>query len=136
MVSCFLISCCLLFLKEYILKHMSLRDTKPKNDYRDSPKHVAISNISLTLQDEECFPTTLTPGKRKEDICKEMCDETAEEEMIGFQNIHLKTTESRSVAWETLCMPVCATCVQTYAYLPETHAFVSEDSGRHRVTER
>ncbi|XP_052042742.1 Golgi-associated RAB2 interactor protein 2 isoform X2 [Apodemus sylvaticus] len=82
--------------KEYILKHMSLRDTKPKNDYRDSPKHVAISNISLTLQDEECFPTTLTPGKRKEDICKEMCDETAEEEMIGFQNIHLKTTESRS----------------------------------------
>ncbi|GAB1297557.1 Family with sequence similarity 71, member D [Apodemus speciosus] len=81
--------------KDYIPKHMSLRDTKPKNDYRDSPKHVAISNISLTLQDEGSFQTTLTPVKRKEDICKEMCDETAEEEMIGFQNLHLKTTESR-----------------------------------------
>lgn len=110
MVSCFLISHCLLFPKEYIPKHMSLRDTKPKNDYRDSPKHVAISNLSLALQDEECFQTTLTPVKRKEDLCKEMCDETAEEEMIGFQNIHLKTTESRSVVWETLHANVCNMC--------------------------
>ncbi|XP_028644435.1 protein FAM71D isoform X2 [Grammomys surdaster] len=81
--------------KEYILKHRSLRDTKTKNDYRDSPKHVAISNITLTLQDEGCFPTTLTPVKSTEDIYNEICDETSEEKMFDLQNIHLKATESR-----------------------------------------
>ncbi|XP_076778014.1 Golgi-associated RAB2 interactor protein 2 isoform X1 [Arvicanthis niloticus] len=82
--------------KEYILKHRTLRDKKAMNDYRDSPKHVAISNISLALEDEECFPTTLTPVKSKEDTYKEICDETAEEKMFRLQNIHLKASESRS----------------------------------------
>lgn len=85
--------------KDYILKHRSLRDTKTKNktknDYQESPKHVTISNMSLTLQDEEYFQTTLTPVKSKEDICKELYDETSEEKMISLQNIHLKATESR-----------------------------------------
>ncbi|EDM03697.1 similar to RIKEN cDNA 4921509E07, isoform CRA_b [Rattus norvegicus] len=82
--------------KDNNLKHRSLRDTKTKNDYRDSPKHVSISNRTLALEDEETFQTTLTPVKSKEDICKEIYDETSEEKMISLQNTHLKATESRS----------------------------------------
>uniref|UniRef100_A0A8C6H6Q2 Golgi associated RAB2 interactor 2 n=1 Tax=Mus spicilegus TaxID=10103 RepID=A0A8C6H6Q2_MUSSI len=82
--------------KEYTLKHRSLRDTKTKSDYRDSPNPVTMSNIALALQDEGCFQTTQTPVKSKEDIYKEICDETSEENMIRLQNIHLKATESRS----------------------------------------
>lgn len=99
---CFLTSHCLLFPKDNNLKHRSLRDTKTKNDYRDSPKHVSISNRTLALEDEETFQTTLTPVKSKEDICKEIYDETSEEKMISLQNTHLKATESRSVAWEMM----------------------------------
>jgi hypothetical protein len=106
---CLLISHYLFFPKEYTLKHRSLQDTKTKSDYQDSPNPVTMSNIALALQDEGCFQTTQTPVKSKEDIYKEICDETSEENMIRLQNIHLKATESRSVAWgNTVHSSVCS----------------------------
>ncbi|XP_060243728.1 Golgi-associated RAB2 interactor protein 2 isoform X3 [Meriones unguiculatus] len=82
--------------KENVLKHGCLRDTKSKNEFRESPKHVTISNLTLTFQGERCFQTTLTPIKSEENIPNETRDKTSEEKMTDLRNAHLKATESRS----------------------------------------
>uniref|UniRef100_A0A8C6QX95 Golgi associated RAB2 interactor 2 n=1 Tax=Nannospalax galili TaxID=1026970 RepID=A0A8C6QX95_NANGA len=83
--------------KEYVLKHGCLRDSKNKNEFRETPKHVTISNITLTFQNERCFQTTLTPIKSGEIIPEESIDKTSKENMTDFQNTALKATESRYV---------------------------------------
>uniref|UniRef100_A0A8C2LJ45 Golgi associated RAB2 interactor 2 n=1 Tax=Cricetulus griseus TaxID=10029 RepID=A0A8C2LJ45_CRIGR len=85
--------------KENILKHGCLRDMKSKNEFRESPKRVTISNLTLTFQGEKCFQTTLTPIKSEESISKVMSHESTKETMTDLPNYSLKATESRSVAW-------------------------------------
>ncbi|XP_028731932.2 protein FAM71D isoform X1 [Peromyscus leucopus] len=82
--------------KENVLKHGCLRDTKSKNQLRESPKHVTISNLTLTFQGEKCFQTTLTPVKSEENISKETCDKTLEGKMTDLPKTDLKAAESRS----------------------------------------
>ncbi|KAL1790461.1 FAM71D isoform X1 [Sigmodon hispidus] len=83
--------------KENVLKPGCLRDMKSKSESRESPKHVTISNVTLTFQGERCFQTTLTPVKSEENISKEMDDKIAEGNMTDLPNAGLKATESRSV---------------------------------------
>uniref|UniRef100_A0A2K6ER37 Golgi associated RAB2 interactor family member 2 n=1 Tax=Propithecus coquereli TaxID=379532 RepID=A0A2K6ER37_PROCO len=80
-----------------ILKPGCLRNTKSKNEFKESSKHVTISDITLTLEGKKCFQTTLTPVESEANICKEMGDKTSEDKTTDFQNPALKTLESRSM---------------------------------------
>nr|XP_048271656.1 protein FAM71D isoform X1 [Myodes glareolus] len=80
--------------KENVLRHGCLRDMKSKNEFRDAPKHVTISDLTLTFQGERCFQTTLTPIKSEEDISIETGDKALEEKMTDLPNASLKATES------------------------------------------
>lgn len=102
---------------------------KSKNEFRESPKRVTISNLTLTFQGEKCFQTTLTPIKSEESISKVMSHESTKETMTDLPNYSLKATESRSVAWgNTVGIGGCSLRIQMCVCFPVTQAFVSEDS--------
>uniref|UniRef100_A0A8C8ZGK0 Golgi associated RAB2 interactor family member 2 n=1 Tax=Prolemur simus TaxID=1328070 RepID=A0A8C8ZGK0_PROSS len=82
-----------------ILKPGCLRNTKSKNEFKESSKHVTISDLTLTLEGKRCFQTTLTPVESEASICKEMDDKTSEEK-TDFQNPAVKAIESRYVRQE------------------------------------
>nr|XP_004649326.2 protein FAM71D [Jaculus jaculus] len=81
--------------KENVLKPGCLRNSISKKDLQESPKRVTISNITLTIQGERCFQTTLTPIKSEESIFKKMGVETSEEKMTECKDTALKAAESR-----------------------------------------
>ena len=100
MLFCSLICCCLLFSKEKmenILKPGCLRDTKLKNEFRESSKHVTISNLMLTFEGERCFQTTLTPEEGETNKSKEMSDRPSEIRTTDSKSTALKAEESRYV---------------------------------------
>jgi hypothetical protein len=88
--------------KENVLKHGCLQDTKMKNEIKDSPKCLTISNVTLTFQGERCFQTTLTPVKSEENLSKEKSDKNCEEKTTDFKNTALKATEPRYVRQESV----------------------------------
>ncbi|XP_021103220.1 LOW QUALITY PROTEIN: protein FAM71D [Heterocephalus glaber] len=79
---------------ENFLKPGCLRDTRSKSEFKQTSKHVTISNITLTFKGERCFQTSLTPIKNETNISKEMSNETSEEMKTDFKNTAFKT-ESR-----------------------------------------
>lgn len=92
---------------------------KSKNEFRDAPKHVTISDLTLTFQGERCFQTTLTPIKSEEDISIETGDKALEEKMTDLPNASLKATESRSVLWgHAVGDQGCTLCTHTYSCFP------------------
>ena len=96
----YLICCCLLFPKEKmenILKSGCLRDTKSKNEFRESSKHVTISNLTLTFEGERCFQTTLIPEEDETDKSKELSDRPPEIKTMDSESTTLKAEESRYV---------------------------------------
>jgi len=100
MLFCHLICCCLLFSKEKmenILKSGCLRDTKSKNEFRESPKRVTISNLALTFEGERCFQTTLTPEEDETEKSKEMSDRPREIRTMDSESTTLKAEEPRYV---------------------------------------
>ncbi|CAO2586717.1 Golgi-associated RAB2 interactor protein 2 [Lemmus lemmus] len=120
---------CLSFPKENILRHGCLRDTESKNEFRDSPKHVTISNITLTFQGERRFQPTLTPVESEENISIETGDKALEEKMSDLPNASLKATESRSVSRGNSVEQSRVYTMYTHLFLfPVTQAFVSEGS--------
>ncbi|XP_040598807.1 protein FAM71D isoform X2 [Mesocricetus auratus] len=82
--------------KENVMKHGCLRNMNSKNEFRESPKHVTISDLTITFQGEKCFQTSLAPIKSEGNICKVMDDETREEKMTDLPKAGLKATVSRS----------------------------------------
>ncbi|KAM9090985.1 Golgi-associated RAB2 interactor protein 2 isoform 1-T1 [Megaptera novaeangliae] len=81
---------------ENILKPGCLRDTKIKNEFRESSKHVTISNLMLTFEGERCFQTTLTPEEGETNKSKEMSDRPSEIRTTDSKSTALKAEESRS----------------------------------------
>lgn len=82
---------------ENILKAGCLRDTKIKNEFRESSKHVTISNLMLTFEGERCFQTTLTPEEGETNKSKEMSDRPTEIRTTDSKSTALKAEESRYV---------------------------------------
>nr|XP_058915560.1 Golgi-associated RAB2 interactor protein 2 isoform X1 [Kogia breviceps] len=80
---------------ENILKARCLRDTKVKNEFRESSKHVTISNLMLTFEGERCFQTTLTPEEGETNKSKEMNDRPSEIRTTDSKSTALKAEESR-----------------------------------------
>ncbi|XP_073656443.1 Golgi-associated RAB2 interactor protein 2 isoform X1 [Tursiops truncatus] len=81
---------------ENILKAGCLQYTKIKNEFRDSSKHVTISNLMLTFEGERCFQTTLTPEEGETNKSKEMSDRPSEIRPTDSKSTALKAEESRS----------------------------------------
>ncbi|XP_012636544.1 Golgi-associated RAB2 interactor protein 2 isoform X1 [Microcebus murinus] len=81
-----------------ILRPGCLRNTKSKNEFKESSKRVTISDITLTLEGTKCFRTTLTSVESKVNICKEMDNKTSEDKTTDFQTAALKAIESRSMS--------------------------------------
>ncbi|XP_061285168.1 Golgi-associated RAB2 interactor protein 2 isoform X4 [Bos javanicus] len=81
---------------ENILKSGCLRDTKSKNEFRESPKRVTISNLALTFEGERCFQTTLTPEEDETEKSKEMSDRPREIRTMDSESTTLKAEEPRS----------------------------------------
>ncbi|XP_022426462.2 protein FAM71D [Delphinapterus leucas] len=81
---------------ENILKAGCLRDTKIKNEFRESSKHVTISNLMLTFEGERCFQTTLTPEEGETNKSKEVSDRASEIRTTDSKSTALKAEESRS----------------------------------------
>ncbi|XP_054096607.1 Golgi-associated RAB2 interactor protein 2 isoform X1 [Callithrix jacchus] len=84
-----------------ILKPGCLQDTKSKSELKESPKHVTISNLTVTFEDKGYFQTTLTPVESEANTSKEMEDKTSEEKMSDFKSTALKAEESRSLRTES-----------------------------------
>uniref|UniRef100_A0A8C0S6K9 Golgi associated RAB2 interactor family member 2 n=3 Tax=Canis lupus TaxID=9612 RepID=A0A8C0S6K9_CANLF len=82
---------------ENILKPGCLRDTKSKNEFKESSKHVTISNVTLTFQGERCFRTTLTEEESETSSSKGLSARTSEIKITDFKNTALKFEESRYV---------------------------------------
>ncbi|XP_058595370.1 Golgi-associated RAB2 interactor protein 2 isoform X2 [Neofelis nebulosa] len=83
---------------ENILKPGCLRDTKIKNECKESSKHVTISNVTLTFEGEPCFHSTLTPEESDINSFKRMSIiRTSEIRTTDFSNTALKAEESRSM---------------------------------------
>ncbi|KAB0341067.1 hypothetical protein FD754_017993 [Muntiacus muntjak] len=80
---------------ENILKSGCLRDTKSKNEFRESSKHVTISNLTLTFEGERCFQTTLIPEEDETDKSKELSDRPPEIKTVDSESTTLKAEESR-----------------------------------------
>ncbi|MBZ3890188.1 Protein FAM71D [Sciurus carolinensis] len=87
---------------EIIVKPGCLRDTKSKSEFKESSKHVTISDITLTFQGEKCFQTTLTPVRSEANISKEVSDKTSEEKTTDLKNTALKAEDSRYVRQENV----------------------------------
>ncbi|XP_059859390.1 Golgi-associated RAB2 interactor protein 2 [Delphinus delphis] len=81
---------------ENILKAGCLQYTKIKNEFRESSKHVTISNLMLTFEGERCFQTTLTPEEGETNKSKEMSDRPSEIRPTDSKSTALKAEESRS----------------------------------------
>ncbi|XP_054944517.1 Golgi-associated RAB2 interactor protein 2 isoform X3 [Physeter macrocephalus] len=81
--------------QENILKAGCLQDTKVKNEFRESSKHVTISNLMLTFEGERCFQTTLTPEEGETNKSKEMSDRPSEMRTTDSKSTALKAEESR-----------------------------------------
>ncbi|XP_008574538.1 PREDICTED: protein FAM71D [Galeopterus variegatus] len=79
-----------------ILKPGCLRNTKSNNEFKESSKHVTISNIALTFEDNRYFQTTLTSLEDEANVSKQMADKTSQDEMTDFKNKALQAVESRS----------------------------------------
>ena len=100
MLFCYLICHCLLFSKdktETILKPGCLRDTKSRNEFRDSSKHVTISNLTLTFEGERCIQTTLAPEENEMNKATEMSNRPSEIKTTDSKSTALKAEESRYV---------------------------------------
>ncbi|XP_006158853.1 protein FAM71D isoform X1 [Tupaia chinensis] len=80
-----------------VVKPGCLQDSKTKNEFKESSKHVTISNVTLTFEDERCFQTTLIPEESEANKSKEMRDTTSEEKTTDFTNTALKAVESRNL---------------------------------------
>ncbi|XP_058149226.1 Golgi-associated RAB2 interactor protein 2 isoform X2 [Dasypus novemcinctus] len=82
---------------ENVLKTGCLRNSKrDKNDLKESSKHVTISNVKLTCEDQRCFRTTLTPKVSETNLSKETDDKTSEERKTDVEDTAVKPEESRS----------------------------------------
>ncbi|XP_033274133.2 Golgi-associated RAB2 interactor protein 2 isoform X3 [Orcinus orca] len=81
---------------ENILKAGCLQYTKIKNEFRESSKHVTISNLMLTFEGERYFQTTLTPEEGETNKSKEMSDRPSEIRPTDSKSTALKAEESRS----------------------------------------
>nr|XP_040131243.1 protein FAM71D isoform X1 [Ictidomys tridecemlineatus] len=82
---------------EITMKPGCLRDTKSKSEFKESSKHVTISDITLTFQGERCFHTTLSAARSEAKISKEMSDKISEEKTTDLKNTVLKAVDSRSM---------------------------------------
>nr|XP_055159689.1 Golgi-associated RAB2 interactor protein 2 [Nyctereutes procyonoides] len=87
---------------ENILKPGCLRDTKSKNEFKESSKHVTISNVTLTFQGEQCFRTTLTEEESETSASKGLSARTSEIKITDFKNTALKVEESRSMRTDSV----------------------------------
>lgn len=81
------------------LKPGCLRDTKIKNEFRESSKHVTISNVTLTFQGERCFHTTLTQEESDTSSSNQLSAGSSEIRTTEFKSLALKAEESRYVRW-------------------------------------
>ncbi|XP_057602502.1 Golgi-associated RAB2 interactor protein 2-like [Hippopotamus amphibius kiboko] len=81
---------------ENILKSGCLRDTKSKNEFRESSKHVTISNLTLTFKGERCFQSTLTAEEDETNKSKEVSNRPSEIRTTDSKSTALKAEESRS----------------------------------------
>uniref|UniRef100_A0A8C3YWX9 Golgi associated RAB2 interactor family member 2 n=1 Tax=Catagonus wagneri TaxID=51154 RepID=A0A8C3YWX9_9CETA len=82
---------------ENILKPGCLRDTKSRNEFRDSSKHVTISDLTLTFEGERCIQTTLTPEENEINKATEMSNRPSEIRTTDSKSTALKAEESRYV---------------------------------------
>ncbi|XP_063097554.1 Golgi-associated RAB2 interactor protein 2 isoform X2 [Cavia porcellus] len=81
--------------RDSVVKTSCLRDARSKHEFKQSSKHVTISDITLTFEGERCFQTPLTPLKSEADLCGELTEATSEEKKTGFKNTALKSLEAR-----------------------------------------
>ncbi|XP_075387771.1 Golgi-associated RAB2 interactor protein 2 [Tenrec ecaudatus] len=80
---------------EDLLRTECLQDVKTLDEPKRPSKHVTISNITLTFEDEKCFQTTLAPEKMEPSMCEELHPKTSEEK-TDSETTALKAEGSRS----------------------------------------
>lgn len=114
---------------ENILKPGCLRDTKIKNECKESSKHVTISNVTLTFEGERCFHSTLTPEESDINSFKRMSIiRTSEIRTTDFSNTALKAEESRYVRQGNVRDAKTRSNVSVCFKVPATLALATEQS--------